>query len=137
MRRTFEAIAIAVLLSACAAAGSGPPASPAVLQAGAWRVEDIGGRGVIDNSPATLIFGADGRLSGNASCNRLIARYTLTDGTLTISQAGTTRMACAPALMDQERRLVDLLGTVSSYTLDKDGTLVLESPSGARIVARR
>ena len=77
------------------------------------------------------------RLSGNASCNRLIARYTLTDGTLTISQAGTTRMACAPALMDQERRLVDLLGKVTSYTIDQDGTLVLKSQSGSRIVARR
>ena len=141
MRFCFAAIVTAVLLSGCAADRSGslsPSASSlTVLQAGEWKVEDIGGGGVIDNSPATLMFGADGRLSGNASCNRLIAGYTVTNAELTISPTGTTMMACAPALMDQERKLLDLLGKVTSYTIDQDGTLVLKSQSGSRIVARR
>ncbi|MEG8055390.1 META domain-containing protein [Sphingomonas sp. 22L2VL55-3] len=70
-----------MMLAACATNGTG--ASPAgaasvtTLQEGEWRVEDIRGTGVIDNSPATLLFGPDGRLSGNATCNRLIASYTV------------------------------------------------------------
>lgn len=129
------------MLSACATTGSGSlPAdatSVAALQAGEWRVEDIAGAGVIDKSPATLLFGPDGRLSGNASCNRLIASYTVEASKLTISPAGTTMMACAPALMDQESKLVDLISTVTRYSIDRTGTLTLTSASGKRIVARR
>ena len=134
------AMTAGLMLSACAT-GSGSSSSGAAsttaLQAGEWRVEDIAGAGVIDNSPATLLFGADGRLSGNASCNRLIASYTVDGSKLTISPAGTTMMACPPAVMDQERKLVDLLGTVSSYSIDREGTLILATASGKKIVARR
>lgn len=129
------------MLSACATIGSGPSSSGgssvAALQAGEWRVENIAGAGVIDNSSATLLFGADGRLSGNASCNRLIASYSVKGSKLTISPAGTTMMMCPPAQMDQERKLVDLLGKVNRYGIDQTGTLTLTSASGKQIVARR
>ena len=134
------AMTAGLMLSACATrsgSSSSGAASTTALQAGEWRVEDIAGAGVIDNSPATLLFGADGRLSGNASCNRLIASYTVDGSKLTISPAGTTMMACPPAVMDQERKLVDLLGTVSSYNIDREGTLILATASGKKIVARR
>lgn len=135
------AVTAGLMLSACATSGSGSSpagtASLTALQGGEWRVEDIAGAGVIDNSPATLLFGADGRLSGNASCNRLIASYTIEGSKLTISPAGTTMMACPPALMDQERKLVDLLGTVTRYSIDRTGALTLTSASGKQIVARR
>jgi heat shock protein HslJ len=130
-----------LLLSACATTGPGSSfagtASVAALQAGEWRVEDIAGARVIDNSPATLLFGADGRLSGNATCNRLTASYTVEGSKLTIGPVGTTRMACPPALMDQERTLVDLLGAVTRFSVDRAGTLTLTSASGKQIVARR
>lgn len=101
-----------------------------------WVVEDIAGRGVIDDSRATLLFGADGRLSGQASCNRLIGGYTLKGSKLTISNPGLTMMACTPALMDQETRFVDVLNNVRSYRIDATGALVLTSSSGATITAR-
>lgn len=134
-------VASALLLAACATTGSEPPsagaASSARLQEGEWRIEDIGGQGVIDNSRATLVFGNDGRLSGNASCNRLIASYTVQGEKITISPAGLTMMACPPALMDQERKLVDLLRAVGSYRIDGTGALVLRTASGKQVVARR
>ena len=140
-RHYATSIAASLMLSACAMTGSqsslNNTASPTALQAGEWKVEDIGGQGVIDNSPLTLLFGADGRLSGNASCNRLIASYTVEAAKMTISPAGTTMMACPPALMDQERKLVDLLGTVASYSIDPTGALILKSASGKQIIARR
>ena len=135
------AITAGLMLTACATTGSGSSsagtASIAALQAGEWRVEDIAGAGVIDNSPATLLFAPDGRLSGNASCNRLIASYTVAGSKLTINPAGTTMMACPPALMDKERKLVDLIGTVTRYSIDRTGKLTLTSASGKSIVARR
>ncbi len=137
----IAALTSGLLLAACATTGSGSSsadtASVAALQAGEWQIEDIEGAGVVDNSPATLLFGADGKLSGNASCNRLIASYTVEGSKLTISPTGTTMMACPPALMDQERKLVDLLGAVTRYSIDRTGTLTLTSASGKRIVARR
>ena len=54
----------------------GDPAS--LLKGKEWVVEDIDGKGIIDNSRASLNFGDDGRLYGRASCNTYSAKYTLT-----------------------------------------------------------
>lgn len=102
-----------------------------------WFIEDIAGRGVIDNSPASLLFLPDGRLAGNASCNRLISSYTLDGDALSISEAGATMMACPEALMNQERSLLDLLSAVDGYAVDDTGALILSTPDGETITARR
>ena len=102
-----------------------------------WVVEDIAGLGVIDNSHATLVFLAGGRLAGSGSCNRLIGSYTLKGHALTVEPAGITMMACPPALMNQERTLLDLLPRINSYEIDGTGTLVLKTIEGKTITARR
>ena len=56
---------------------------------------------------------------------------------MTIEQPVTTLMACPPALMDQEGRLIDLLKAVRTYRIDETGALILETASGDGIVARR
>ncbi|WP_281857141.1 serine hydrolase [Litoreibacter halocynthiae] len=102
-----------------------------------WFIEDIGGKGVIDYSPASLLFLPDGGLAGNASCNRLVASYTLDGKALSIGMAGATMMMCAPALMEQEARLMEALSTVEDYTIDKTGALLLNATDGVVITARR
>jgi len=42
-------------------------------------VEFIGERPVIDNSPATIEFAGNGRVGGNASCNRFVGEYACQD----------------------------------------------------------
>jgi heat shock protein HslJ len=113
----------------------GDPA--ALLQGRKWVVEDIGGKGVVDGSRATLDFGADGRLAGRGSCNSYFAKYTLTGEGLTVSQAGGTMMACAPALMSQEGLFLDVLRNVRRFDLTEDGALVLRTDDGRTITARR
>jgi len=111
--------------------------NPADLLIGAeWVVEEITG-GMLERSRATLTFDADGRLSGRASCNSFFASYTLTGEGLGISQAGTTRMACAPELMQQEARFLDILKQVQRFEIAADGALLLASGDGRRIKARR
>ncbi len=122
----------AFILSACTATGARAP-----LTGAEWVVEDINGAGVIDNSHASILFGEDGTLSGLGSCNRYGARYTLKGARLTIADSAATLMACAPALMDQERKFFDTLSNVSSYAIDETGALVLKAPDGGRILARR
>ena len=102
-----------------------------------WVIEDIAGKGVIDNSPANLVFMPDGRLAGNAGCNRLIGTYAQKDDALAIGNAGATMMACPEAVMNQERNLLDLLSKVERHTIDKTGALVLMTSEGKAITARR
>jgi CubicO group peptidase (beta-lactamase class C family) len=102
-----------------------------------WFIEDIAGGGVIDNSPASLLFMPDGRLAGNASCNRFFASYTQDEHDLSINNAGATMIACPEALMNQERRLLTMLPMVKNYSIDNTGALVLTTSEGETIIARR
>lgn len=143
LRRSIAVLAAAsaLLLAGCLVNDSDQSQEDATsiarLQEGEWMVEEIGGQGIVDDSRPTLLFGEDSRLSGNASCNRLIATYTVEGSKITISPGGLTRMVCPPVLMDQERKLVDLLNTVATYRIDKSGALILGSTSGKEIIARR
>jgi len=46
-------------------------------------------------SEITLLFGADGMVSGSTGCNNYSASYTLEGDALTIGPAAVTRMMCA------------------------------------------
>lgn len=136
---TIIVLASSLLGTACATTDSGSSQGTSLppLQNVEWTIEDIGGRGIVDNSRATLRFDGEGRVSGRATCNSLGATYTVKGNRITINQPMMTMRACAPALMDQEGRLVELLETVSTYRIDETGTLILETADGKRIVARQ
>ena len=102
-----------------------------------WVIEDIAGAGVIDNSHATLHFLPNGRLAGSATCNRILGSYETDAAQLRIQPAGTTMMMCPPALMNQERKLLDLLPAIANYRIDTTGALVLSTADGKTILARR
>ena len=105
---SFGLAAIAVLLA-------GPPsrahtAPPEALTRSEWVVEDIGGMGVVERSRPTIAFSPEGAVSGNGSCNRFMGGFALHDADLAFTPLASTRMACAEALMRQERAFLDLLG---------------------------
>lgn len=102
-----------------------------------WTIEDIAGAGVIDNSHATLIFMPDGQLAGSATCNRILGSYQSEGKQLSIKEVGATMMSCPEALMNQERKLLDLLPKVKSYKIDDTGALLLSTEDGKTIKARR
>ena len=120
-------------------AADGPEtATPEGLLLGAeWVIEDIGHAGIIDNSHATLEFRPDGRVGGRGSCNNWSGTYELAGTSLVITGIASTRMACAEALMDQERRFFDVLGAVERFKVTRDGALVLSTAEGGTITARR
>lgn len=101
-----------------------------LLQGGEWVVEDINGGGIIDRSRVTLNFWQDGRVTGRASCNNLMGQYQLSGEGLSIGQVATTRMACAPALMEQEQRVLGNLAQVQRFDVDETGALLLHSAEG-------
>lgn len=100
-----------------------------------WVVEDITG-GMIDRSRATLTFGTDGRLGGRASCNTFTTTYKLTGEGLAIGKTAATMMACAPGLMQQEGRFLDILQQATRFEISDTGALLLIAPDGRRITAR-
>ena len=106
--------------------------TPARLFPSRWIAEDIAGAGIIDNSHVTLVFQADGSVSGSASCNRYVGQATLTGDRLAFAPLATTQMACAPALMEQEERYLGVLGKAERVTLDANGFLELTSTGAAK-----
>ncbi len=105
-RLAWLAVPVLMALTSCAMPGA-PGASP--LVGSEWRLEDMGGRGVLDAVQATLAFPEAGRVAGNSSCNRFFGSYTLMQDRIALGQLGGTRMACAPAVDEQETRYLDAL----------------------------
>jgi len=111
---------------------------PATLLGGTeWVVEDIDGGGIIDRSRATLRFLPDGRIAGRASCNDYVGRWTLDGERLRVDGLGSTLKACAPALMAQERRVLDRLRSASRFEITPDGALRLLGDGPGGLLARR
>jgi len=108
-----------------------------LLTGGEWIVETIGGAPVVDKPEATILFMEEGRVAGNASCNRFIGGYYLTGEGLSFSQMGTTMMACEEALSLQEARFLELLQAVFRFEISPEGRLVLHTPDGRSITAKR
>lgn len=128
--------AVEVVLGGEKLTGCGGEAA-ALLRGADWIVADIAGKPVAAGSRVTLNFGADGRLSGRASCNAFNARYVLTGETLTVSGAAGTLMACPPPLMQQEELFLAVLQATSAFDIGPDGALVLRAADGRTITARR
>jgi len=99
---------------------------------GSWTVEYIDSRPVIDYSPASITFGTDGKISGNASCNRFTGNYERSGRTLAIARLGVTRKACVNSLMDQERRFLETIDLVATWNT-ANGLLYLHDESGETV----
>jgi heat shock protein HslJ/uncharacterized membrane protein len=108
-----------------------------LIAAHPWRVEDIGGAGIIDASNVTLVFTPGGGLSGSGGCNRYRAGVELSGEGLHIGPAAATLMACPEALMAQERRFFDALGRVGRFDVTPDGALRLLAGEDVALTARR
>jgi heat shock protein HslJ len=130
---TFAAIAACgtLLLAGCQSIDAPPAAVQELPVDQEWVIEDLDGGGIIDRSRVTVqFFSQDGRVAGAGSCNRYSAGYTLTGDSLAIMPIAATKMACAPALMNQEQKFFRILGAVNAFEIDSVGALVLSGPEG-------
>jgi heat shock protein HslJ len=98
-----------------------------------YVVEWIGERPLIDNSYLTITLDQDGRAFGTAGCNHWFASYTLKDQQISFGPTGSTRMMCAPALMEQEQRFLEALGKVQRWDLSETDQLRLWPAEGKPI----
>jgi heat shock protein HslJ len=124
MRRVRSFVSAGVLggvIAACAAREPVMTSRPVEVQnliGSEWLAEDIDGAGVAGNSHSTLHFAAADHVDGDTGCNRFMGPLAAEGQSIRIGPLATTRRACAPALMDQERRYLVALARGSGLRLD-------------------
>jgi heat shock protein HslJ len=114
-----------------------PQSQPPVLHGAPWTIDQVAGAATVDGSRTSIEFRPDGSVGGRASCNTFRGRYTLTAERLAIGPLTTTRMACTPPVMAQERTVLEILGDVRRYEIASDGALVLHAADARTLRARR
>jgi heat shock protein HslJ len=133
-----KALAAALmLLAGCTGASS--PAGPAAagIVGPVWVAEDIAGTAAGGEAPITLQLGSDGRASGRGGCNGYGGSYALAGDALSFGPLLSTKMACAPELMDREQRYFQTLAQTAHYAVADDGALLLTTADGKTIRFRR
>lgn len=125
------------LIAACAARQPTMTRKPVEAQnliGSEWLAEDIGGAGVVDRSHSTLRFAAAGKVDGDTGCNRFMGPLAGEGSDVRLGPLATTRRACAPALMDQERRY--LVALAQGVAFELDGTQLLLLDDGRQALVR-
>ena len=120
-----------VAFAGCSLMQPNSPSTPKVdLVGGTWVAEDIDGKGVIDDAQSTLVFGTDGKVSGRGGCNGYGGSVDVKGASIILGQLMSTKMACAPALMDQETRFLAALQATRTYKMTEENKLVLSDATG-------
>ena len=73
--------------------------------------------GLGDGDDRFVQFGADGKVSGHAGCNRFFTSYEQNGSKLKIAGIAATRKLCGDAAMKQEREWLDLLKRVRAIEM--------------------
>lgn len=99
-----------------------------------WRVENIGGAPVLDNSAATLSIAGDMRAGGRGGCNSYFTQAEIAGESLRFSAVAATQTACAAEdVTAQEQNFFAALAATRFWRL-RDGKLVLLDSGGREIV---
>jgi heat shock protein HslJ len=112
------------------------PQSLTGLAGPTWRVtgynNGMGGVvSILSGTQLSMVFGDDGRVSGNTGCNMFDGTYTLSGSSLSFGPLVTTRRACASEEANQqEQRFLAALEATTTYELAGD-RLTLRNGDGA------
>lgn len=87
------------------------------------------------DSQITALFGEDGTMSGNSSCNTYSGPYKVDGQSIQIGPLASTMMACAQpeGLMEQEAAYLAALGKATNYKIEGD-QLTLMDDAGQKLV---
>lgn len=92
---------------------------------------------VVRDTRLTLVFDTDGRVTGEAGCNRFTGTYTAVGDTVAIGTLATTRKMCGgDGVMAQETTYLAALATGTRIRIDGD-RLELRTADGALVVSAR
>ena len=86
---------------------------------GRWRAEAIRNHGIPPELKSILEIAADGKVTGSGGCNRISGKATVTGAHMTFGPIVSTKMACAPAIMDQESHFLSALADTRLWRIDE------------------
>jgi heat shock protein HslJ len=109
---------------------------PTTLLQGNWLITEVDGKPTIAGSSPTVSFETDGKINGNASCNRFFGGYTFSGEGLTAGDLGASMMMCEQTLMDQEMKILEIIKGLHGFGIGDDGKLILRAKDGRTITAK-
>jgi heat shock protein HslJ len=134
IRRLGVALAVVAMLPAlvtCSTTGGSSSATGAAgLSGTSWKLADLGGTAPAEGTEATLAFGADDAVSGNAGCNTFNGQATIDGTSIDFGPLATTRMACPEAQMGLETSYLAALDGATSWKIE-GGKLILDGGTTA------
>lgn len=125
----LAAMAMPVLLAACASNGDDVQITATDLQHHNWQLTQIDGQDIVKNEHydvPRLEIGEKMMASGNAGCNNFFGQAELKDNRLRIEKMGMTMKMCIGDVMDTEQAVSQSLMDWNDVTLTKD-TLTLKN----------
>lgn len=111
-----------------------PEVPDAALVGTNWTLESIidGETASTPAAAATIVFAADGTVSGSTGCNSFFGDYSTTAG---FGALGMTRMACEEPIMAQESLVAEILGPNATLTIE-GSQLTIADLEGRALVFR-
>lgn len=109
--------------------GSRPSTAPRLIGT-TWRAVEILGRKASffpgQKMDAYLVLHGGESLGGSTGCNNVNGVYSRNAARLTFTSLGTTRMACSPDIMEQERRFLGALRSTAAYEISGRRLILLD-----------
>jgi heat shock protein HslJ len=94
---------------------AGADTPPKFLFGTTWFVEQIDADDIIDGVGPLLVIRSAGHATGSGGCNSFSGPVTINGDAITFGALATTKMACTPALMNQEQKFFAALAATRSY----------------------
>lgn len=132
----FAATLCVSIVAGCQSRGGdqGDAADTSALVGHTWIVEDIAGRGVIDYLQSSLTFESAEAVNGRGGCNRFSGPVNIKGEAIAFGSLASTRMACKPAVGDQETKVFAALDAARRFSIDRRGLLILEDAAGKPVM---
>jgi putative lipoprotein len=106
-----------------------------IAWSGRWRAEAIHNQGVNGDPQSVIDIAADGKVTGSAGCNRISGKATFTGPRIRFGPMISTKMACAPDIMDQEGKFLSALGDARLWRIDEQrDKLILVDAHGITVL---
>jgi heat shock protein HslJ len=122
--RVLVTAGVLVFMVGCTSEGGGPTVTngqagsvtpPAWLVGTTWFAQEIDADGVIDGVGPMLVLRSAGHVAGSGGCNSFSGPVTIDGDAITFGALATTKMACTPAIMNQEQKFFAALAAIRSY----------------------
>ncbi|GGI79524.1 hypothetical protein GCM10007973_15120 [Polymorphobacter multimanifer] len=147
MRRALFGLLGAMLLASCSTSEAArlargePPPLGGTLVGGPWLVEDLNGGRMVASVRVDLTFdpgdAGTSRVTGRSGCNRFTGDWQQNGAAVKFGPLASTRMGCAPALMEFEGKFLTTLEAVTIVAFDASGAALLKASDGRAIKLRR